>query len=49
MGNAWCDVHRVDEAEALLDAALSYEVFDGVRDVYEAPAGGHLEPQVLSQ
>jgi hypothetical protein len=49
MGNARCDVHGIDEAEALLDAASLDELLDGVGDVEEAAAAGHLEPEVFGE
>ena len=43
------DVHGIDEAEALLDAASLDELLDGVGDVEEAAAAGHLEPEVFGE
>jgi len=49
MGNAWCDVHRVDEAEPLLNAALRDKFLDGVGDVDEASAAGNFEPEMFGE
>jgi hypothetical protein len=49
MGNASCNVHGVDEAEAFFDAALLDEALDDVGDVDEAAAVGNLKFEVLGQ
>jgi hypothetical protein len=49
MGNAWCDMHRIDEAEAFFDAALADEVFDCVGDVDESAAAFDFEPEVFGE
>lgn len=43
------DVHGIDQAETFLDSALANEFFNGIRDIYKAPAIGHLEPKVFSK
>jgi hypothetical protein len=37
------DVHGVDEAESLADAALAHKAFDGGRDVFEAAPAGNVK------
>jgi len=49
MGNACCDVHGVDEAEAFLDAAFGHEIFHGAGDVHEAPAARDLKPELFGE
>jgi hypothetical protein len=49
MGNATCDVHGVDEAQALLHAAFADESGDGVGDVHKAAPAGHLEPELFGE
>jgi hypothetical protein len=43
------DVHRIDEAQSFLHAALSDERRDGVGDVYESAPAGHFKPKLFSQ
>lgn len=43
------DVHRVDQTEALLDAALLHQLLDRGGDVDESPAIGHLEPKMFRE
>jgi len=43
------DVHGVDEAEALLDAAFEDEGFDGGGDVEKAAPGWDFEPEVFGE
>ena len=43
------DVHRVAEAEPLLDAAFADQFFDGAGDVDEAPAARNFKPKVLCE
>jgi hypothetical protein len=45
--NGGGDVHGVDQAEALLDAALAHEVLDLVGYVDEAAPVGDVEPEML--
>jgi len=49
MGNACCDVHGVDEAEAFLDAALVDESGDGVGDIEIIAAMRGLKPEVFGE
>jgi hypothetical protein len=43
------DVHGVDEAKTLLDAAFLDEALDGAGDVDEAAAVWDFEPEVLGE
>jgi hypothetical protein len=47
--NGGRDVHRVDKAKPLLDAALADEVLHGGGDVHEAAAAGDFKPQLFGQ
>ena len=49
MGNASCDVHRVDKAEPFLDTALRDESLDSVGDIDEASPAGNFEPEMLGE
>lgn len=46
---ARCDMHRVHEAQALLDAAFAHQVLDGAGDIHESAAVGHFKPEVFGQ
>lgn len=48
MGNARCDVHRIDEAEAFLDSALGQAFVNLRGDVQESPAGRDLKPELFT-
>jgi len=49
MGNASCDVHGVDEAEAFLHAAFAHERGDGAGDVHKAAPARHFKPELFSE
>ena len=43
------DVHRVHQAQSLVDAALHHEVRDRFRDVHEAAPRRHIEPEMFGK
>ena len=49
MGNARCDVHRVDKAQPLLDAALPHKPLDNSGDIHESATGRHFKPKMFGQ
>jgi len=48
MGNARCDVHRVDEAEPLPDSAFRQAGVDLRGDVQKPSTGGDLKPEFFT-
>jgi len=49
MGNASCNVHGVDEAQAFLDAAFANQVRDRFSNVDKAAPAGHFKPELFRQ
>ena len=43
------DVHGIDEAEALADAAFSDQLLDGMGDIDKAPAAGDFKPEMFGE
>jgi hypothetical protein len=43
------DMHGVDEAEALPNAAFPYEVFDGAGNIDKAASARDFEPQMFGE
>jgi len=43
------DLHGIDQAQAVLDAAFGYQLFDLIGDVDVIAAIGRVEPKLLAQ